>query len=91
MVNIEDINSFCGPLKTILERELCAGNQIKETWQGGWPYPNVTAISLSKSFQTPIAKNFENVIYRETNDIHSWKAEYLDTKNNMMLVCGFLS
>lgn len=91
MVNIEDINSFCGPLKTILERELCTGNQIKETWQGGWPYPDVTVISLSKSFQTPIAKNFKNVIYRETNDIHSWKAEYLDTKNNMMLVCGFLS
>ena len=24
MVNIEDINSFCGPLKNILERELYA-------------------------------------------------------------------
>lgn len=91
MVNIEDINSFCGPLKNILERELYAGNQIKETWQGGWPYPNVTVISLSKSFQTPIAKNIENVIFRETNDIHSWKSEYLDIENNMMLVCGFLS
>ena len=56
MVSIEDINSFSGPLENILERELCAGNQIKETWQGGWPYPNVTVISLSKSFQTPIAK-----------------------------------
>lgn len=89
MVSIEDINSFSSPLKNILERELCAGNQIKETWKGGWPYPNVTVISLSKPFQTPIVKNMENIIYRETNDIHSWKAEYLDTDNNMMLVCGF--
>lgn len=91
MISQSDIDLFCDPLKTILENELHAGNEIKETWQGGWPYPHVTVVSLTKMFQSPIMNNIQNVVFREVNDIHYWKAEYYDTKNNMLLVCGFLT
>lgn len=60
-LNQEDIQVFIGPLKEILAQELRAGNTVKETWRGDWPYPHVIAVSLSKPFLTPVKKDMWNI------------------------------
>lgn len=87
-ISQKDIDTFVGPLKKILEAELIAGNVIRETWNG-WPSENVSTISLSKPFLTPVNKNIQGVDFYNTNDPHYWKAEYYDKVNQCGLICGF--
>ena len=87
----KDLELFIGPLREIMEKELAAGNEIRETWHGDWPYKGVVAVSLKKPFLTPVEKNLPDIMFYNLNDIHYWKAEYYDKKNNMMLICNFTS
>lgn len=91
MVDKKHIADFCGPLKEILLRELENGNRVHETWQGPWPYPNAISIALAKPFQTEVRKDIEDVIFTNINDMHYWKAQYYDKRNNMLLICNFSS
>ena len=88
---IEELALFKGPLREILEKELVAGNEIKETWHGDWPYEGVVVINLKKPFLTPVEKNLPGVDFFILNDVHYWKAEYYDRKNSTMLICSFTS
>ena len=83
------INKFSGKLNEILQLELKAGNRIVETSEGDWPYPGSIMIFLEKPFKTPIQRELEGVLFRNINDPHYWKAEYVDLKNKMVLCCGF--
>lgn len=80
---------LAGPLANLLEQELKAGNEIKENWQGNWPFKETKVIFLRKPFLLPIQHNLPNIEFRNINDIHFWKDEYYDTKYEEMLVCGF--
>ena len=83
--NIVDKLSF--EMKEILEEELKAGNEIVETYQGG--FTNTSSeyifIFLKHPFKVKIQNNLEGITYREINDRHYWKAEYTDEKNHQIL------
>ena len=87
--NIVDKLSF--EMKEILEEELKAGNEIVETYQGG--FTNTSSehifIFLKYPFKVKIQNNLKGITYREINDIHYWKAEYTDEKNHQTLACNF--
>lgn len=92
MIDQNVIDKFLGPLKTILELELKAGNKIVETYESkdsGFPMPNATMIFLQQPFKTSIQKDLENIEFREINDPHYWKAEYFDKEKAQFLCCGF--
>ncbi len=85
------IDKLSAEMKEILEKELEAGNEIVETYQGG--FTNVSAehifIFLKYPFKTKIQNNLNGIIYKEINDRHYWKAEYTDEKNHQTLACNF--
>jgi hypothetical protein len=83
------INKFSGKLNEILQLELEAGNEIAETYEGDWPYLNSVMIFLNKPFITPIQRDLIDIKFRNVNDPHYWKAEYVDLTNRMWLCCGF--
>lgn len=86
-INKEDIERISNNLKIILEKELQAGNEIFETWNG-WLYKS-TVISLWYPFKVNLKKLPENIVLKEVNDIHYWKAEYHDLLSNDLLICKF--
>jgi len=89
MVDEQIVIQFHGELKMILDKELEAGNKITETWHGDWTYKDISAISLKDPFKTRIQRNLDDIVFRNINDPHYWKAEYFDSKNKLLLVCGF--
>ena len=86
-INHEYIEKISNNLKLILEKELQAGNKIFETWNG-WPYDSIV-ISLWYPFKATVENLPENIIFKELNDIHNWKAEYHDLDTNDLLICKF--
>ena len=88
-IDNDTINKFTGKLKEILQLELMSGNKIAETYEGDWPYPNSIMIFLEKPFITPIQRDLKDINFRNVNDPHYWKAEYVDLKNKMWLCCKF--
>lgn len=78
-------------MKEILKKELEAGNEIIETYQGGFTNASTehTFIFLKHPFKTKIQNNLNGIIYSEINDRHYWKAEYTDEKNHQTLACIF--
>lgn len=83
------VNKLTGKLNEILHLELQAGNEIVETYEGDWPYPNSIMVFLGKPFKTPIQHKLIDIEFRNVNDTHYWKAEYVDIKNKMWLCCKF--
>jgi len=88
-VKNEIANKVTGKLKEILERELSAGNEIRETYEGDWPQEGSVMVFLSKPFKTPIQRDLPDIEYTLVNDPHYWKAQYLDTTTNVYLCCKF--
>jgi hypothetical protein len=88
-INYSTINKLSGKLNEILQLELDAGNEISETFEGDWPFPNSIMIFLAKPFKTPIQRNLLGIEFRNVNDPHYWKAEYVDKENKMLLCCNF--
>jgi RimJ/RimL family protein N-acetyltransferase len=62
-------------LRTILDAELAAGNEVAETG-GGWPDPDSVFIRLRDPFRTKPSPLPPGVVYTEPNDPHWWKADY---------------
>jgi len=88
-VENEIVNKVTGTLKEILERELSAGNEICETYEGDWPQEGSVMVFLSKPFKTPIQHDLPHIEYALVNDPHYWKAQYFDTTTNVYLCCKF--
>lgn len=86
MINQEHIRNFSEVLKEILESELEAGNEIVETSQG-WPEKQTIMIFLGRPFLKEYQK--PNIEFREINDPHWWKSEYLDRASKHVLACKF--
>ena len=61
-------------LRTILEAELAAGNEVAETGRG-WPDPDSVFVRLRHPFRTKPTLP-DGIAYTEPNDPHWWKADY---------------
>lgn len=66
--------TMAAPLQAILEAELGRGNRIVEV--GAWPPHCRLLVMLAQRFHTsyPLADGVE---FREIDDPHYWKAEYV--------------
>ena len=62
-------------LRTILDAELAAGNEVAETG-GGWPDADSVFVRLREPFRTKPDALPPGVIYTEPNDPHWWRADY---------------
>ena len=71
-------------LRTILEAELAAGNEVAET-SLGWPDPDSVFVRLCEAFRSRPVPLPEGVEYQELNDPHWWKAEYRASKPRHVL------
>ncbi|MDR6342620.1 hypothetical protein HNQ91_005704 [Filimonas zeae] len=83
----ELLEKLSQPLKQILQSELQAGNTIREI-SSGWPEPQSIFVLLESPF-TSEYQITHPIEFREINDRHYWKAEYLDAAYKHLLVCGF--
>jgi hypothetical protein len=86
MTNQEHIDDFSATLTEILNQEVVLGNQIVETSKG-WPDEKTIIIFLKRPFLEKY--KFENVEFRNVDDPHYWKAEYVDHLTNHILACKF--
>ncbi len=82
----EHIDTFSLILTKILNQEVELGNEIVETSKG-WPCEKTIIIILERPFMTH--NTFENVEYRNVDDPHYWKAEYVDHSTKHVLACRF--
>lgn len=91
MINKGLIDKLSIEMKEILEKELEAGNEIVEASQGRFTNASTEHIFifLKYPFKTKIQNNLNEIIYKEINDRHYWKAEYTDEKNHQTLACNF--
>lgn len=82
----EHIDNYSTTLTKILNQEFELGNEIAETSKG-WPDEKTIIIFLKKPFMSKYT--FENVEYRNVDDTHLWKAEYVDHLTKHVLACKF--
>lgn len=82
----EHIDNYSTTLTKILNQEFELGNEIAETSKG-WPDEKTIIIFLKKPFMSKYT--FENVEYRNVDDPHLWKAEYVDHLTKHVLACKF--
>ncbi len=73
-------------LRTILDAELAAGNEVLETG-GGWPDPESVFVRLREPFRTTPSPIPPGVVYTEPNDPHWWKADYSSESPRHILAC----
>ncbi|WP_442510071.1 hypothetical protein SH528x_001677 [Novipirellula sp. SH528] len=85
----EDIDELNAELRRLLDAELSAGNVVVETWRG-WPSAKTVAVALRCPFRVP-AKDAvpDSVVFRDVDDPHYWKAEYVHSDSEHMIVCRF--
>jgi RimJ/RimL family protein N-acetyltransferase len=72
-------------LRTLLDAELAAGNEIVETGTG-WPDADSVFVRLRLPFRARPASLPAGVSYLELNDPHWWRAEYNTAKPRHLLV-----
>ena len=82
----EHIDNYSTTLTKILNQEFELGNEIAETSKG-WPDEKTIIIFLKKPFMSNYT--FEDVEYRNVDDPHLWKAEYVDHLTKHVLACKF--
>lgn len=80
--------SLCPELRTLLDAELAAGNQVVET-HVGWPVDGAVFVMLGEPFKATSAGLPDGVVRREINDPHWWKAEYDHEPTKHVLACRF--
>ena len=91
-INYEDIiNILSEDIKLILEEELSLGNEISSITKGGFSNTSDDHIFifLKYPFKAKIKENKKKIKYREINDIHYWKSEYIDEVNKQTIACNF--
>lgn len=62
-------------LRTMLETELAAGNEVAEVSQD-WPDPDSVFVRLRQPFRTRHEPLPDGIVYSEPNDPHWWTADY---------------
>ena len=82
------LGQFDQNLSSILNNELRAGNKIAEVWSG-WPHRESIFVILEKPFMVQHQGHFRNIEFKEINDPHFWKSEYVNTDTQHCLACRF--
>lgn len=76
-------------MKKILQLELEAGNEIKETYQGGFSEVTVDRVFIFLKYPFKDQYDVPGICYREINDPHYWKAEYDDDIHHQTIACNY--
>ncbi|WP_206955456.1 hypothetical protein [Trinickia acidisoli] len=72
-----------GPLREILDSELCIGNAMVEI-SSGWPMPNVN-VWLKEPLGRKYAADYPDLEYTYLGDARQWLEQYVDTKTGAMV------
>lgn len=72
-----------GPLREILDAELCIGNTMVEI-SSGWPMPNVN-VWLKEPLGRKYAADYPDLEYTYLGDARQWLEQYVDTKTGAMV------
>lgn len=72
-----------GPLREILDSELCIGNAMVEI-SSGWPMPNVN-VWLKEPLGQKYAADYPDLEYTYLGDARQWLEQYVDTKTGAMV------
>lgn len=75
-------------MKKILQSELEAGNEIKETSQGGFSKVQDDHIFVFLKYPFKGQYDLPGICYREIDDLHYWKAEYDDDIHHQTIACN---
>jgi hypothetical protein len=73
-------------LRSLLDRELAAGNEVQETGRG-WPDKDSVFVRLRHPFRAAPVSPPAGVVFREINDPHWWLAEFATEAPRHLLVC----
>lgn len=73
-------------LRTILDAEIAAGNEVVETG-GGWPDPDSVFVRLRDRFRPRGSPLPDGVSYSEPDDPHWWRADYTTKSPRHILAC----
>jgi [ribosomal protein S5]-alanine N-acetyltransferase len=85
-INVPALSVLDARLKTILQAEIAAGNEIAETG-GGWPDRDSVFVRLRQTFYTRPSALADGVEYKELNDPHWWQAEFSTRSPRHILAC----
>lgn len=80
-----DIRRLCPELRNIAQSELAAGNRVCEASRLG----DFFVVWLAMPFRHKPADLPPSVEFREVNDPHYWKAEYVHHAARQILACKF--
>ena len=82
-VDEQRLAQLCPELKSILEAELAAGNQVVATFEG-WGH----IVMLAEPFRVAHAIG-GRVSFLEVNDPHYWKSQYSVKELDQHVACRF--
>ena len=82
------VEKLCPPLRSILQSELAAGNEISDT-HDGWGREGVVLVGLKQPFLTKPPRLLGGVVHHDVDDPHWWKEEYVHESTGHLLVCRF--
>jgi hypothetical protein len=88
LIRQSHISALHPSLQPLLAKELSVGNAVVETTMD-WPQQGSIFIMLAFPFKASVSELPDQVIYRELNDPHYWKAEYLHSEVKHVLACRF--
>ena len=89
MINKTLIDKLSSEMKQILDAEIQAGNEIKETYQGGFSKVSDDHVFVFLKYPFKGQYDVSGICYREINDPHYWKAEYDDDINHQTIACNY--
>jgi hypothetical protein len=88
MLDQHPLNLLVPELKILLDAELAAGNEVKET-NIDFPRAGAVFVGLRRQFRAIPTELPPGVVFRAINDVHWWQAEYEHLPTGHYLVCGF--
>jgi hypothetical protein len=86
IINDDHLKRLSSKLSQILADEITAGNRVVETSEG-WPETKSINVFLERPFIN--SYDLEGVEFREINDPHWWKSEYIDHITRHILASKF--
>ena len=87
-IQSQRLSCFSPELKFVLEAEIAAGNAVVETHED-WPNKGSIFVMLGSPFITTPSQLPGGVTYRDVDDPHYWKAEYVHEPSAHILACRF--
>ena len=82
------IEKLSPELRSILESEVALGNEVVET-SDSWPGESSVFVMLRRPFMRGYSGLPSFVVFRDIDDRHYWKAEFVDVRFEHILACRF--